>query len=406
MVALAVTAGYTVALALLVAEIVTVGGVRMLSFPTRAAATELLGLRRKALTSVAAGLLGGQVFVFIERFLAASLGVGAVAAISYSRGIAFTPIVLGQSIAVGLYPGMLRAHTDHNTAYLRGSFVAGLRVSLLLALTCSAYVALFAPEIARLVFERGDLLGASIIEIERTLRAFSIALVGTMLLVFTARVFNALDFFRAIVWSQAAALAVYVLLAPLLRPLFGPSGLALAFGVAELVGGALAVAVASRQMELEASVIKRRVLQPLVWRAAAIVAIVALAERTLELAGGGGTGMVAGVGFLVTGATGAAALWSAPLARAGRFTGFCSASFAKAELGDPDCLDDDRVAAAHGVEQPRRRCDEKPSAVSPIEVLEVPHTTASVSNCLHRHQKPFAGCHILQPTNLEAGTLE
>ena len=310
-VALAVTTGYAVSLALLVAEIVTVGGVRMLGFPTRAGVAELLGLRRKALASIVAGLVGGQLFVFVERFLAASLGVGAVAAISYSRGVAFTPIVLGQSIAHGLYPGMLRAHAARNTAYLRGSFVAGLRVSLLLALTCAVYVAFFAPELARLLFERGELVGASTLEIERSLRAFSLALIGTMLLVFTSRVFNALDFFRAIVWSQTAALAVYLPLAALLRPLLGPSGLALAFGIAELVGATIAVVIASRLVKLDGPGLWGGVLQPVLWRSGVIVAIVALAERALDL-NAGSDGVVAGLGLLAAGATGAALLWWAP----------------------------------------------------------------------------------------------
>jgi putative peptidoglycan lipid II flippase len=115
-VALAITAGYAVALVLLAAEVVAVGGGGMFRFPSRSGVREVLPLRRKVVASVAGGLLGGQVFVLLERLLAASLGVGAVAAISYARGVAFTPNVLAQSISMGVYPGMLRAHAERNLA--------------------------------------------------------------------------------------------------------------------------------------------------------------------------------------------------------------------------------------------------------------------------------------------------
>ena len=153
-VALAVTAGYAVALALLVAELLAVGGGWMFRRPSRAALEALLPLRGKVVAAVTGGLLGGQVFVFLERLLAASLGVGAVAAISYSRGVAFTPNVLAQSVSLGLYPGMLRAHAERNVDYLRGSFVAGLRVTLFVAAAAAAYLAWFAPEVTVLLFDR------------------------------------------------------------------------------------------------------------------------------------------------------------------------------------------------------------------------------------------------------------
>lgn len=312
-VALAVTAGYAVALVLLVAELLAVGGGQMFRRPTRAALEELLSLRGKVVAAVTGGLLGGQVFVFLERVLAASLGVGAVAAISYSRGVAFTPNVLAQSISLGLYPGMLRAQADRNIAYLRGSFVAGLRVTLFVAAAAAAYLAWFAPEITRLFFDRGDLPRTSVVEIERTMRAFSLALVASMVLVFTARVFNALDYFRAILWSQGAALLIYIVLAPLFRPWQGPTGLALALGVAETSAALLALVVAWSRIGSG-----RRLLGSLgwgvFWRIAMVVAAVAASERALDLAEVGSEGVVVVVGFALSAVAAAVLLWSAPWA--------------------------------------------------------------------------------------------
>jgi putative peptidoglycan lipid II flippase len=310
-VALAITAGYAVALVLLLAEVIAVGGGGILRRPTSAALRALLPLRGKVVASLAGGLLGGQVFVFLERLLAASLGVGAVAAISYARGVAFTPNVLAQSISMGLYPGMLRAHAQRRVAYLRGSFVAGLRVTLFVAAAAAAYIAWFAPEIARFVFDRGDLPDTSVVEIGRTLRAFSLALVASMVLVFTARVFNALDYFRAIVWSQGAALVIYVVLAPVFRPWQGPTGLALALGVAETCAALLALAIAWSRIGAGRR-LHRLLGWQAIWRIAAMVGAVAVSERTFEVVDVASDGVVVLAGFAVTAAVAAVLLWTAP----------------------------------------------------------------------------------------------
>jgi putative peptidoglycan lipid II flippase len=310
-VALAITAGYAVALALLAAEVVAVGGGGMFRFPSRARVREVLPLRRKVVASVASGLLGGQVFVLLERVLAASLGVGAVAAISYARGVAFTPNVLAQSISMGVYPGMLRAHAERNLAYLRGSFVAGLRVTLFIAAASAAYLALFAPEIARLVFDRGDLPQTSVVEIGRTLRAFSLALVASMVLVFTARVFYALDYFRAIVWSQGLALAIYLVLAPVFRPWQGPTGLALALGVAETAAALLALAIAWRAIG-SGKRLHRMLGVSAVARIGAVVAAVGVFERAFAVTDGWSDPVVVLGGFAASAAAAAVLLWTAP----------------------------------------------------------------------------------------------
>jgi peptidoglycan biosynthesis protein MviN/MurJ (putative lipid II flippase) len=219
--------------------------------------------------------------------------------------------VLSQSISMGLYPGMLRAHAERNVAYLRGSFVAGLRVTLFVAAAAAAYIARFAPEIARFVFDRGDLPDTSVVEIGRTLRAFSLALVASMVLVFTARVFNALDYFRAIVWSQGAALVIYVVLAPVFRPWQGPTGLALALGVAETCAALLALAIAWSRIGAGRR-LHRLLGWQAIWRIAAMVGAVAVSERTFEVVDVASDGVVVLAGFAVTAAVAAVLLWTAP----------------------------------------------------------------------------------------------
>jgi putative peptidoglycan lipid II flippase len=321
-VALAVSAGYAVALVLLIAEVVAVGAAAMFRPPSRAALRSVVGLRRKVAASVLGSLLGGQVFVFLERLLAASLGVGAVAAISYARGLAFTPNVLAQSISLGLYPGMLRAHAERNLTYLRGSFVAGLRMTLFIAAASAAFLALFAPEISRFVFARGDLPATSLVEVERALRAFSLALVASMVLVFTARVFNALDYFRAIVVSQGVALAVYLPLAVIFRPWQGPTGLALALGVAETCAAVAALAIAWRRIVPGGRGLPKQLGWQALWRVAGVVAGVVAAERLFGAAELSRDGLVVLGAFALTTAVAALLLWTAPWAELESARGF------------------------------------------------------------------------------------
>lgn len=245
-VALAVTAGYAVACLLLAVEVVATAGGAMLGLPSRASVAELAPLRRRFATAVAGGIIGGQIFVLAERALAASLGVGAVAAISYARGVAFTPGVVAQSISLGLYPGMLRAHAAGDVEDLRRSYIGGLRITLFVALCTAAYLMLNAGSVAGALFGDDGVGAESLAEIERTLAAFGPAVVGSMLMIYVGRTLNAIDRFAGIVVSQGIALAVFLPLGVALRPLLGPAGLALAFGAAELAGAAYGIAACSR----------------------------------------------------------------------------------------------------------------------------------------------------------------
>lgn len=281
-VALAVTAGYAVAFGLLVAELVSAAGRAAVALPSKAALREAVGFWRRFVTSLVGGVLGGQVFVLIERALAASLGVGAVSAISYARGVAFTPGVIAQSIALGVYPGMLRAHAARDAVYLRGNYVGALRVTLFVALSTAAYLALYSASVAAFLFDRGSLGANSLLEIDRALAAFSVGVVGSMLMIFTARIFSAIDHFRGIVVSQALALALFVPLALLLRPQLGPAGLALAFGIAEVSGALLGLRMSSLRLGLPAGGLVREVALPALVRAAVVAAALVAFRHGLD----------------------------------------------------------------------------------------------------------------------------
>ena len=279
-VACAVSGGYALALAALVLEIRRAAGPAALSRPSRegvAAASSLAG----GLTApVLGGLIGGQIFVLIERALASTIGVGAVSTLSYARGIAFTPVIASQSVALGVYPGMVRAYEARDLGHVRGGLLRGIRLTLFLAFVFAAFFATFAHQTIAVLLERGAFGAQSATAVSHVLAAFSLGLLGNMVMVFAARVFYAVDYFRAGAWSQVFALALYAMAALPMRAAWGTTGLALAFGVAEVGGAVFAILLAARRVSFGG----RDILVGAVVPAAARAAIVAAALLLVRLA--------------------------------------------------------------------------------------------------------------------------
>ena len=275
-VAVAVSGGYALALAALVLEIRRAAGPRALTRPTREGAAAALSLAGGLTAPVLGGLIGGQIFVLIERALASTLGVGAVSNISYARGIAFTPVIAAQSVALGVYPGMVRAYEAGDLGHVRGGLLRGIRLTLFLALAFAAFFATFGHQTISVLLERGAFGAQSATEVGRILAAFSLGLLGNMMMIFAARVFYAVDYFRAGAWSQVFALAVYGVAALPMRAAWGTTGLALAFGVAEVGGAAFAIVLASGRVSLHTADVAASAMAPAVGRAAVVAAALCL----------------------------------------------------------------------------------------------------------------------------------
>lgn len=297
-VAWAVATGYALALALMLVEVRHVAGRSWLGHPARRAMRVVTGLRRNALAAATSGVIGGQLFVLLERLLAASVGVGSVASLAYARGAVLSPNVLGQAISAGVYPGMLHSHEAGDRADVTERFVRGLRLTVFLACVFAVYFAAFGTNLTAFLFERGQFDVAAAERVGRLFAAFAPALVGNMLLILAWRVCYAVNFFRATVYAMLVVLAVYVPCALAFREVWGATGLAAAFSVAELAGGLAAVLLAARRVELPLAAVARRALAPalaaasfaggllVVYRVLADLADVPLALRGLVFVGG------------------------------------------------------------------------------------------------------------------------
>ena len=278
----AVSAGWAASVGLMIAEVVHVAGWRAFGRPSRAAARELVGLGRRTASAALSGLLGGQMFVLIERFIAASTGVGAVATLSYARGIAFAPSIFAQAIAVGVYPGMVRAHERREPGVVRDTLLRGLRLTLFVGVAIATYLALYGTPIASAVLQRGKLDVAAADAVGAVLTAFALAVVGNVLLILAARTFFSTDYFMAAVLAQSAVLLVYVVVVLPFREEWGLPGLALAFGAAELTGGVIALALVARRLALPGTGLLRDAVLPALLRAALVLAPLAVYRLAVD----------------------------------------------------------------------------------------------------------------------------
>ena len=281
-VAAAVTSGYALSFLALVLEVRRVAGAAAFGRPHRDASADVLRSAHGLPAPIIGGLLGGQVFVLLERTFAASIGVGSVSTLAYARGVVFTPAIVAQSIALGVYPGMLRAYEARALGSVRAAYEQGLRLTLFLGLAGGGLFALFGRATVHVLLERGAFDPRATSQAGAVLSVFSLALVGTMLMVFVARLFYAVNYFRAVVWTQTVALVVYLSIALPLRSLWGASGLALAFGIAEMIGASFGVVLAGRRIELGLSRLGRAVVAPAVLNALPVAGALVIVRASLD----------------------------------------------------------------------------------------------------------------------------
>ena len=269
LVALGITGGYAVSCALMLIETRDTGA--LFARPDRASAVELVGLWRKAALAGLSSLVGGQAFVLLERALATSAGVGAVSAISYARGIAFTPNILGQAVATGVYPGMVRAYERQEIDDVRDALLRGLRLTMFFAVSLATYFAAFGVPVTGALLQRGAFGGSASTETGKVLSVFALALAANLIVILTSRLFVAIDFFGAGLWCQGVVLVVYLIVAIPLRSVWGLSGLALAFGLAETAGALTALVLTAWRLDLGPRKLATATVLPAVRRAGFVV---------------------------------------------------------------------------------------------------------------------------------------
>jgi putative peptidoglycan lipid II flippase len=274
--AAAISAGYVVTVVIALAVVAGKLGIRWLGRIDREALRVVGRAHRTLISPMLGGAVGGQVIVMLERVLAATLSPGAVATLSYARGIASAPSVVSQAIGAGAYPGIARADAAGSTKAVQNSFVIGLRLNLFVGGVFAVYLGVYAVSVTGFFLERGAFNAASATRAGHALAAFALSTLATSVLMYVVAVLYGVGAFTGLLYRSLAVFGAYVVLAPVLLILFAGTGLALAFSIAQTIGAFLAVLLVARWLGLPMRELEVRSIRPVVPRlgvvAAALVA--------------------------------------------------------------------------------------------------------------------------------------
>jgi len=191
----------------------------------------------------ASTLLGGQLVIVVERFLAIGLVTGAVALLAFARGIALLPVMFAQAVGSGVFPAAAERFKSLERASLTRLAVSAMRLSVLAGLVSTAYVVICRRELVQVAFQRHAFNAADAGRTATLVAILGAALTGASLTASGARVLFALGRRRDVLLISVAALGLYVVAAIVLRQVYGLDGLASAFTVASTAGGLVVVAV-------------------------------------------------------------------------------------------------------------------------------------------------------------------
>ena len=193
-------------------------------------------------------LLGGQLVLVVERFLANGLVAGAVALLAYARGIALLPLMFAQAVGSGVFPAAAERFKALERDSLTRLAVNAMRLSMLAGLVSTAYVVICRRELVQIAFERRAFTAADTATTATLVGILAVALTGASLTASGARTLFALGRRREVLFVSAAALALYVVAAVVLRHVYGLNGLASAFPIASTAAGVVLAAVLVRRL--------------------------------------------------------------------------------------------------------------------------------------------------------------
>jgi peptidoglycan biosynthesis protein MviN/MurJ (putative lipid II flippase) len=284
-IAVAVSGGYIVAAGVLYFVVGRSLGRSWLLAASRQGLAAAAEVRTLLIGPSVGAAMGGQVLVTIERVLAGTLGAGSVASISYARGMATAPTVLAQAVGASAYPRLVHAEAANDLGHIRESLVRGLRLSLYLGVSTTAFLVLFGQQAVSAVLARGKFDPSAVDATGRALVAFAFSTFTGSLIVYLVSVIYGLGRFRAILWLELAIFVTYLVVAPALRFWIGFVGLATAFAVSQAAGVVVACVTCMRAAGIASAELIRRVVVPISPLAGVLVAVLLVYRGVVDHVG-------------------------------------------------------------------------------------------------------------------------
>jgi putative peptidoglycan lipid II flippase len=191
-----------------------------------------------------AGLGAVQVNLFVNSWLATTLGTGAVSWLDYAFRLMYMPIGLfGISIATAALPNISGHAAVNNDAGVRQSVSGGLRMMLMVNVPATAGLAALATPIVKLIYEHGRFTPADTAATAGALMCYAPGLVGYSVVKLISPAFYALGNSRIPVMASATSVVVNIAVNLVLVRTMGHRGLALGTAVAALCNAVILFAL-------------------------------------------------------------------------------------------------------------------------------------------------------------------
>ncbi|MEM9134590.1 MAG: O-antigen ligase family protein [Actinomycetota bacterium] len=180
------------------------------------------------------------VILLIDRAQASGQAEGTISALGYASRVSMLPIgIVVLPIASVAYPALSELATTGDTKRLGRELTAGLRSVLFVVFPLSAILVMARVESVQLLFERGAFDHADTLRTAQLVMLYALGLPGMAVVFYLRNAYLGLD--RS--WSLSAILTLSLIgngvLNALLRPMWGPGGIATATSIAAVLTGIL-----------------------------------------------------------------------------------------------------------------------------------------------------------------------
>ena len=219
--------------------IIQVPGLVNIGMLPRLAFNPLTGLRdpgvRRVLKTMVPAIMAvsaSQISIMINTNIASKLGEGAISWLSYAdRLMEFPTALLGVALGTILLPSLSKANVDGDKVEYSALLDWGLRLTFLLALPAAVGLASLAEPLTATLFNHGTFKASDVIESAKPLVAYSVGLLGIILVKILAPAFYAKQDIRTPVKIAIGVLIATQLMNLLFVPWVAVSGLALSVGM-------------------------------------------------------------------------------------------------------------------------------------------------------------------------------
>jgi putative peptidoglycan lipid II flippase len=237
------------------------------------------------------GLAATQVNLFVNTLLATGEGTGAVSWLQYAFRVMYLPLGLfGVSIATAVLPEAARHAAVADRTAVRQTVTRGLSLMLMVNIPAMCGLIVLAPEIIRLLLERGRFTPADTAATAAALRLYAVGLLGYSTARIASPVFYALGRSRIAVALSVVSVTVNLVLSLALVRAMGFTGLALATSLAALVNGGLCMVLLRSQLDgIEGARLARLLFSVAVASALMSGAVLGIHRGLYRIASEGGT---------------------------------------------------------------------------------------------------------------------